>query len=183
MKDDDWSRASDAMEKLAHLPYFVDDQPALTLREIRMKAKSIKGLKVLILDYLQLCAGSRRDGNRNSEIEEISRGLKALAKELGIAIVALSQLNRDVERRASKRPTLSVLRDSGAIEQDADVVMFMWPVREFESEGRRVIGLGIDKNRQGRLGELGLDFFGDTQRWAESTADIRQSTQSSRSDL
>ena len=173
MTNDGWGRASEAMERLSRLPFYVDDQPALTLRDIRIKAKSIKGLKVLILDYLQLCAGTRRDNNRNSEIEEISRGLKALAKELGVAVIALSQLNRDVEKRTNKRPALSDLRDSGAIEQDADVVMFLWPVREFEAEGRRIIGLGIDKNRQGRLGDVGLDFHGDTQHWGESAADIR----------
>jgi replicative DNA helicase len=173
MADDDWGRASDAMERLATLPFHIDDEGALTLRAIRTKAKSIKGLKVLILDYLQLCASTRRDGNRNSELEELSRGLKALAKELGIAVVALSQLNRAVETRANRRPNLSDLRDSGAIEQDADVVLFLWPVRELEAEGRRIVGLGIDKNRQGRTGELGLDFYGDIQRWCQSTADIR----------
>ena len=185
MDSEHWTRATEAMERLARLPFFVDDQPALTLRDIRIKAKSVKGLKVLVLDYLQLCASTRRDGNRNGEIEEISRGLKTLAKELGIAVIALSQLNRDVEKRASKRPSLSDLRDSGAIEQDADVVMFLWPVREFEGEGRRILGLGIDKNRQGRLGEVGLDFYGDTQRWGESTADIRPTaqTRSQRDDL
>lgn len=176
MQRDDWTRATDALERVASLPFFIDDQPALTLRDIRFKAKSIHGLKVLIVDYLQLCASSRRDGNRNAEIEEISRGLKALAKELSIAVLALSQLNRDVEKRASKRPTLSDLRDSGAIEQDSDVVMFLWPVREFEGEGRSIVGLGIDKNRQGpRHVQVGLDFFGQTQRWGESTADIRPS--------
>jgi replicative DNA helicase len=173
MRDDDWSRASEAVDRLGRLPFYIDDQPALTLHDIRVKAKSIKGLKILVLDYLQLCAGARRDGNRNGEIEEISRGLKALAKELGIAVLALSQLNRDVEKRALKRPTLSDLRDSGAIEQDADVVMFLWPVREHEAESLRIIGLGVDKNRQGRLGDVGLDFYGDTQRWSESSADIR----------
>ena len=173
MTHDDWVRASEAMERMVQMPFHIDDQPALTLRDIRLKAKSIRGLKVLIVDYLQLCASTRRDGNRNSEIEEISRGLKALAKELGIAIIALSQLNRDVEKRASKRPTLSDLRDSGAIEQDADVVMFLWPVRDLEAEGRRVLGLGVDKNRQGRLGEVALDFYGETQRWEQSIADIR----------
>ena len=173
MDHEHWERATEAMEHLARLPFRVDDEPALTLHAIRAKAKSIRGLKVLIVDYLQLCAGRRRDGNRNSEIEEISRGLKALAKELGLAVIALSQLNRDVEKRATRRPTLSDLRDSGAIEQDADVVLFLWPVREFENEGRRILGLGVDKNRQGRLGEIGLDFYGDTQRWSQSTADIR----------
>lgn len=173
MSDENWSHACHGMELLSKLPFYVDDQPALTLRDIRIKAKSIKGLKVLIVDYLQLCASTRRDGNRNSEIEELSRGLKALAKDLGIAVIALSQLNRDVEKRLNKRPTLSDLRDSGAIEQDADVVMFLWPVREFEGESRRIVGLGIDKNRQGRLGEIALDFHGDTQHWGQSTADLR----------
>ena len=185
MSDDDWSRTVDAAEHLARLPFFVDDQPALTLRDVRFKAKAVKGLKVLIVDYLQLMAGSRRDGNRNGEIEEISRGLKSLAKELGVAIIALSQLNRAVETRQVKRPALSDLRDSGAIEQDADVVMFLWPVRDLESEGRRILGLGIDKNRQGRLGDVALDFHGDTQRWRQSDADIRPApmTRSSRDEL
>ncbi len=170
---DDWSRVAEAAQHLARLPFYIDDQPALTLRQIRMKAKSIKGLKVLVIDYLQLMASTRRDGNRNSEIEEISRGLKALAKELQIAVIALSQLNRDVDKRPGQRPRLSDLRDSGAIEQDADVVMFLWEVRELAAEGRNIVCLGIDKNRQGRLGDVGLDFYGDTQRWEQSTADIR----------
>lgn len=176
MGRDDWTRATDAMEKLGRLPFYIDDQASLSLQDIRLKAKSCKGLKVLILDYLQLCTSGRRDGNRNAEIEEISRGLKTLAKELGIAVIALSQLNREVEKRANRKPTLSDLRDSGAIEQDADVVMFLWPVREFPAEGRRIMGLGIEKNRQGRLGEIGLDFFGDVQRWTQSTADISPKT-------
>ena len=170
----DWQHSTEAIEALSRMPFHVDDEPALTLRSIRAKARSIKGLRLLVIDYVQLAASTRRDGNRNSEIEEISRGLKALAKELGIAVLALSQLNRDVEKRTNKRPGLSDLRDSGAIEQDADVVMFLWPVRDFtETEGRKILGLGIDKNRQGRLGEIGLDFYGDNQRWAQSTADIR----------
>ncbi len=171
----DWQHSTEAIDLLSRMPFHVDDEPALTLRSIRAKARSIKGLKVLVIDYLQLAASTRRDGNRNLEVDEISRGLKALAKELSIAVVALSQLNRDVEKRANRRPGLSDLRDSGAIEQDADVVAFLWPVRELPAEGLRIIGLAIDKNRQGRLGEIGLDFYGDNQRWAQSTADIRYS--------
>lgn len=173
-REGEWSGVSEGVELLGKLPLWIDDQPAVTLQDIRLKAKACKGVKVLVLDYLQLCGSGRRDGNRNAEVEEISRGLKALAKELGIAVMALSQLNRDVEKRAIKRPQLADLRDSGAIEQDADAVFFLWPVREFEGDGRKIIGIGVDKNRQGRSGvEFGLDFYGDTQRWGESTADIR----------
>lgn len=171
MGDEDWSRAADALEALALTRLYVDDQGGLTLRDIKAKARSVPGLQVLVIDYLQLCSSDRRDANRNAQLEEISRGLKTFAKEAGIAILALSQLNRDVETRSGGgRPKLSDLRDSGAIEQDADVVMFLWPVREFDSH--RIVGLGLDKNRQGRCGEFGLDFHGATQRWTESTADI-----------
>jgi replicative DNA helicase len=180
MGREDWARTTEAMESLATLPLFIDDQPALTLRDIRFKAKLVPGLKVLIVDYLQLTASSRRDGNRNAEIEEVTRGLKTLAKELGIAVIVLSQLNRDVEKRPTKRPTLSDLRDSGAVEQDADVVLFLWPVREFPKEGRSIVGLCAEKNRQGARGEVGLDFHGDTQRWAESTADISAPTRNTK---
>ncbi len=175
MSHEDWVRTANALEKIAPLPFHLDDQPAMTLQDVRRKAKSVRGLKVLVIDYLQLMGGNgaRRHANRNAEIEEISRGLKALAKELGIAVLALSQLNRDVEKRATNRPNLSDLRDSGAIEQDADVVMFLWEVRTLEQEGRKVLGLGIDKNRQGRTGDVALDFFGDLQCWQQSDADIR----------
>jgi replicative DNA helicase len=176
MDHDGWSRTVDAMEALASLPLFVDDQGALTLSDIRVKARLVPGLKLLVLDYVQLCSASAataRD-NRNSQVEEISRGLKALAKELGIAVIALSQLSRKVEERAGKRPNLGDLRDSGAVEQDADVVIFLWPVREFDD--RRIVGCGIDKNRQGRCAEFGLDFWGAQQRWGESTASIAPPT-------
>ena len=176
LDDGEWSRLSEAVEFGRNLPLFIDDQAALRLGDIRAKARSVKGLKVLILDYLQLSASTSEHANRNSQIEEISRSLKALAKDMDIAVIELSQLNREVEKRVNKRPNLADLRDSGAIEQDADVVMFLWPVREFESDGRKIIGFGIDKNRQGEKGErhdFGLDFYGAIQRWSESTADIR----------
>lgn len=171
LSSEDWSRASTALEASSLANFHVDDQGALTLADIRAKAKQVPGLSMLILDYLQLCAGD--SSNRNSEIEQISRGLKALAKELGIAVIALSQLNRKVEERASKRPNLSDLRDSGAIEQDADVVMFLWPVRELDG-GSKLIGFGIEKNRQGRTGAFGLHFTGGYQSWFESAENINQ---------
>lgn len=161
---DSWSRAAEFLDQVHGIPLYVDDQPALTLADIKAKARAIKGLKVLIVDYLQLCAGE--GDNRNSEIEKISRGLKALAKELGCVVIALSQLNRQVENRTSKVPTLSDLRDSGSIEQDADVVVMLWPHSE------RVVGLGIAKNRQGRLGQVPMHFDGDLQRWGESTESL-----------
>lgn len=176
MDREHWTRATEAMDKLGRLPFFVDDDGGLTLQRIRLKAKSVKGLKVLILDYLQLCDYEAAKGaTTNDALAKVSKGLKSMAKELGIAILALSQLNRDVEKRSNKRPNGADLRDSGAIEQDADVILFLWPVREFTSEGRRIVGLGVDKNRQGpRGGQVGLDFFGDTQRWQQSAADISQ---------
>lgn len=169
LSSDDWSRTVDAVSATELSNFYVDDQPALTLQDVRSKAKQIKGLSVLIIDYLQLCSGN--SGNRNAEIESISRGLKALAKEMKIATIVLSQLNRQVEQRTDKRPNLSDLRDSGAIEQDADVVMFLWPVRQLNPEAK-LVGLGIDKNRQGRGGQFGLHFEGNVQRWSESTESV-----------
>lgn len=172
MSKDDWNRASDALEDLSQAPMFVDDQGGLTLADIKAKARSVPNLKVLVLDYLQLSSSELKDASRNAQIEELSRGLKTLAKQMGIAILALSQLNRDVEKRASKRPQLSDLRDSGAIEQDADAVMFLWPVRDLDANGHRLVGLAVEANRQGRCGALALDFQGSTQRWGESTMSL-----------
>lgn len=173
MRDDDWTRAVEMLHEMSSLPVWVDDQPALTVGDIRNKARMVPGLQVLVLDYLQLCSKSvgTKAGNRNSEIEEISRGLKALAMEMGLAVIALSQLNREVEKRAGQRPQLSDLRDSGSIEQDADAVLFLWPVRDLD-EGR-LVGLNLAKNRQGRTCDIALHFQGDVQRWAESTETLR----------
>ena len=173
MDREHWARAADVLSAGDLADFFVDDQPALTLLDVRSKAKQVPGLKALVLDYLQLCAGSAgKDANRNTEIEQISRGLKALAKELGIAVIALSQLNRQVELRTNKRPVLADLRDSGSIEQDADAVALMWPAREL-GQGARLIGLELAKNRQGRQGAtVALHFGGSPPRWAESTESL-----------
>lgn len=178
LSDDGWGRAADGLEQLAKLPLYVDDQPALTITDIRAKARMVKGLKVLVLDYLQLCAGTKEDDNRNSQIEVITRGLKALAKSDQMVVLALSQLNRKVDDRASKRPMLSDLRDSGAIEQDADVILFLWPVREMG--GRKIVGLSVEGNRQGRNGAFALDFDGAHQRWGESLASLDPPTATER---
>lgn len=174
LTDQQWSDTSEAIEKLRTLRLQIDDEQALTLAAIRAKAMAVKrrqGLRILVLDYLQLCASTGRHQNRNSEIEEISRGLKALAKELSISVIALSQLNREVEKRANPEPVMSDLRDSGAIEQDADVVMFLWRCREFSES--QVMGLTLAKNRQGKAGtRLALEFRGQYQRWDMSHADV-----------
>lgn len=172
MDREHWARTIEVLDAPELRNFYVDDQAGLTLMDIRAKAKQIPDLKVLVLDYLQLCAGSGgKDANRNTEIEQISRGLKTLCKELGIAVIALSQLNRSVENRGIKRPTLADLRDSGAIEQDADCVMFLWPVGDL-GNGAKLIGFGLDKNRQGRCGEVTLHFDGSLQRWGESTESL-----------
>ena len=169
LQDIEWGHLSAGVEKGARIPFFVDDTPALTLSQIRAKARQVKGLKVLVLDYLQLSeASADHRGNRNGAVEEISRGLKQLAKEMGIAVILLSQLNRKVEERPHKRPILADLRDSGAIEQDADVVIFLFPIKELKQEQCTEVGLDIPKNRQGKKGAFALNFWGAHMRWGES---------------
>jgi replicative DNA helicase len=176
MDNEDWERLSEVADKVHDLPAWVDDQGALTIADIRHKVRAIPSLKVLVVDYLQLCSKTQGSSasNRNSEIEEISRGLKALSMELGLAVIVLSQLNREVEKRPGKKPQLSDLRDSGSIEQDADGVFLLWPVREFEGGGK-LVGLHLAKNRGGPTGgDIALDFRGATQRWTQSTEAIHE---------
>lgn len=152
---EDWERVTAATGMLHQAPLFLDEQPALTLQDVRNKARWVKrkaGLGLLVVDYLQLMTG---DGaNRNAEIEEISRGLKRLAKEMRMPVIALSQLNRAVEQRPNKRPMLSDLRDSGAIEQDADVVMSVYRDEVYDPSSPHVgcAEIGMLKVRQGKAG-------------------------------
>ncbi len=168
MTDDDWSKAADMIDDCAHLPIWLDDQPALTLADIRHKVHSVNGIKVVVLDYLQLCAKSAGSsaGTRAAEVGEISRGLKRLAKESGICVISLSQLNREVERRSPPKPVMADLRDSGEIEQDADSIIFLWPISV--EEDSKKIGCYFGKNRGGSAGdECVFEFRGNVQRWAE----------------
>ncbi len=130
MSRDDFQRLSFASQKLAELPLYIDDTPALTIGALRTRARRLKrrhDIGLIVVDYLQLLQGSgRANDNRVNEISEISRGLKTLAKELGVPVIALSQLSRAVEQRDDKRPMLSDLRESGSIEQDADMVWFVY---------------------------------------------------------
>jgi len=153
---DDWERITAATGQLHQSPLFLDEQPALTLQDVRNKARQVRrkagGLGLLVVDYLQLMAGN--GANRNAEIEEISRGLKQLAQEMRMPVIALSQLNRAVEQRPNKRPMLSDLRDSGAIEQDADVVMSVYrdEIYNPDSPHRGCAEIGVLKVRQGLAG-------------------------------
>lgn len=168
-----WDAFTAANAKLAGLELYLDDQPALTLLDVRCKARMVKrkfGLKLLVVDYLQLMSG---DGdprkNRNQQIEEISRGLKALAKELGIVVLALSQLSRNGANKS--RPQLSDLRDSGAIEQDADIVIFIHR-EEVDNPQTHLKGFAdvfVAKNRQGAVDDVLLGYDGQYTLFANNT--------------
>ncbi|MBQ3452560.1 MAG: replicative DNA helicase [Selenomonadaceae bacterium] len=152
-----------SLEQLAELKLHFDDTSSITLTEIKMKARRIKrkfGLDLIILDYLQLVeCGKRYAGNRVQEVSELSRGLKGLARELDIPILALSQLSRNVEMRAEKRPQLSDLRESGSIEQDADIVLFLYRDEYYNrEEPSNIAELIIAKNRNGATGSVPLKF-------------------------
>ncbi|HQI13260.1 MAG: replicative DNA helicase [Candidatus Shapirobacteria bacterium] len=158
LSDDDFASLSEAMGVLAEAPLYIDDTPGLTVTELRTKARRLqsdKGIKFIIVDYLQLMHGYSRD-NRVQEVSEISQGLKNLARELKIPVLAAAQLNRQMESRGGK-PRLSDLRESGSIEQDADVVMFLH--REDE-DVREVVSCSIEKHRNGPTGQFNLYFNG-----------------------
>jgi replicative DNA helicase len=158
LSDDDFASLSEAMGVLAEAPLYIDDTPGLTVTELRTKARRLqvdKGIRFIIVDYLQLMHGTNRE-NRVQEVSEISQGLKNLARELKLPVVAMAQLNRQMESRGGK-PKLSDLRESGSIEQDADVVMFLH--REDE-EVREAVTCSIEKHRNGPTGQFNLYFNG-----------------------
>ena len=166
---DGLTRATTAIEQLK---LHIDDQGGLTLADVRSKARRVKqmhGLDVVFLDYLQLMNGS--GANRNAEIEEISRGLKNLAKELNIVVVCLSQLNRAVEQRPNKMPVMSDLRDSGSIEQDANIILFLHrdEVYDPDTPAAGFADLLIRKNRQGQTGNLVMKYIGEQTRFCETS--------------
>lgn len=163
----EWHAITDAVDLGSRLPLFVDDEGGLTLNDIRSKARGIKGLKVLLLDYLQLSQSTLTRATTNDQVAELSKGLKKLALEMGVALVVLSQLNRDVERRGNPEPVLSDLRDSGAIEQDCDVVVMLWSAKEYDG-GHKVIGWKVAKHRGGKKGKFAMEFDGARYAWSES---------------
>ncbi|MFX3635434.1 MAG: replicative DNA helicase [Candidatus Pristimantibacillus sp.] len=164
-ENDDWERMSTAVSHLSEMDMFIDDTPGITVNEIRAKCRRLKkerGLGMILIDYLQLIQGrGRRGGNRQEEVSEISRTLKQLARELDVPIIALSQLSRGVEQRQDKRPMMSDLRESGAIEQDADIVAFLYrdDYYDKESEKKNIIEIIIAKQRNGPVGTVELVFL------------------------
>ena len=163
--DEDWSRINTAVQLMSDAPIFIDDTPALSPTEVRARARRLKrehGLELIVVDYLQLMQVPGNNENRTAEISEISRSLKALAKELKVPVIALSQLNRSVEQRTDKKPVMSDLRESGAIEQDADLICFIYREEVYDSETPRkgVADIIISKQRNGPIGEFPLTFVG-----------------------
>ncbi|HPZ58694.1 MAG TPA: replicative DNA helicase, partial [Ottowia sp.] len=166
LTDEEWPRLTEAIERLRNISLHIDETPGLTPSELRANARRLARqcgkLGLIVVDYLQLMSGSSSgDENRATELGEISRGLKALAKELHCPVIALSQLNRSVETRTDKRPMMSDLRESGAIEQDADIIMFIYRDDYYNKESREpgVAEIIIGKQRNGPTGTVKLAFI------------------------
>ncbi|MDH4125090.1 MAG: replicative DNA helicase [Gammaproteobacteria bacterium] len=163
--DEDWSRINTAVQLMSDAPIFIDDSAALSPTEIRARARRLQrehGLGLIVIDYLQLMTVPGSKENRATEISEISRSLKALAKELSVPVIALSQLNRSVEQRTDKRPVMSDLRESGAIEQDADLIAFIYREEVYNQDTPRkgIADIAIAKQRNGPIGDFPLTFVG-----------------------
>jgi len=173
LKDDEWSRLTEAMSKLHDAPIYIDETGALTALELRARARRLKRqysqLGLIVVDYLQLMSATTQGENRATEISEISRSLKAMAKELDVPVVALSQLNRAVDSRPDRRPVMSDLRESGAIEQDADVIMFIYREVVYKpdlpEDQRGMAEVIIGKQRNGPIGTIKLTFLGQHTRF------------------
>jgi replicative DNA helicase len=167
INDEEWDRISESVGRLSEADIYIDDTPGITLVEMRSKARRLMmehGFDLLIVDYLQLMQGSsaaRGHENRVMEISEISRGLKGLARELNVPVMALSQLSRAVESRSEKKPQLSDLRESGSIEQDADIVMSIYrdEVYNSDSDRKNIADIIVAKHRNGPIGQISLYFL------------------------
>lgn len=177
LNDNDWPRIIDAMAVLSDAKIHIDDTPGIKISELRSKCRKLKiekGLDLVLIDYLQLMEGEGNNESRQQEISKISRSLKILAKELNCPVVALSQLSRAPEQRADHRPMLSDLRESGAIEQDADIVMFLYRDEYYhaDSESKNIGEVIIAKNRHGETGSVELVWLGEVQRFGDKLRDL-----------
>ena len=172
MEEDDWIKLATALGPLSEAPIYIDDTPGITVTEIRAKCRKLKmekNLGLIVIDYLQLIQGSgKRNSSREQEISEISRSLKILAKELDVPVIALSQLSRAAEQRADHRPMLSDLRESGEIEQDADIVMFLYRDDYYnpDSEKKNIAEVIMAKHRAGSTGTVELLWLGSYTKFA-----------------
>lgn len=173
LQDEDWPKLTHALGKLNDAPVFIDESAALNVMELRARARRLHrqggGLGLVVIDYLQLMSATSHGENRATEISEISRSLKALAKELHVPVVALSQLNRSLEQRPNphKRPVMSDLRESGAIEQDADLILFIYrdEVYNPDTQDKGIAEIIIGKQRNGPIGKIDLTFLGEYTRF------------------
>lgn len=165
MEGDDWEKLTMAISELSRANVYIDDSPSITVNEIRSRCRQLKkdtgSLGLILIDYLQLISGAGRSENRQQEISKITRVLKQIARELDVPVIALSQLSRKVEERADKRPMMSDLRESGSIEQDADIVAFLYrdDYYDKESEKKNIIEIIIAKQRNGPVGTVELAFM------------------------
>lgn len=179
LNDGDWPAIASVVSMLSERPMFIDDTPALTPTELRARARRVARengqLGLIVIDYLQLMRVGGQSENRTAEISEISRSLKALAKELSVPVIALSQLNRSLEQRADRRPVMSDLRESGAIEQDADLIAFIYrdEVYNPDTRDKGIAEIIIAKQRNGPIGKVHLTFLGHLTRF-ENAADNRR---------
>ena len=159
---EDWNALAHASSRLAETEILIDDTPGITVTGMKSKLRRVKNLGLVVIDYLQLMQGDRHSDNRVQEVADISRGLKLLAKELNVPIVTCAQLSRGPENRPDKRPMLSDLRDSGAIEQDADIVMFLYRDEYYKDETaeQSIAEVIVAKNRHGSLEKVKLGWIG-----------------------
>lgn len=172
IEDDDWTKLAEASGSLSTSQIFIDDTPGISVMEIRAKCRKLKlekNIGLVVIDYIQLVQGSnKKNSSREQEISEISRSLKILAKEIGVPVIALSQLSRSVEQRLDHRPMLSDLRESGAIEQDADIVMFLYRDDYYneDSEKKNIAEVILAKHRAGSTGTVELAWLGNYTKFA-----------------
>jgi replicative DNA helicase len=172
MGQDDWSRLAPRIGDVADAPLFIDDSPNMSMMEIRAKARRLKqkhDLRLIVIDYLQLMSGSRKVDSRQQEVSELSRSLKLLAKELDVPVIAISQLNRGPEQRTDKKPQMSDLRESGSIEQDADMVVLIHREDAYERESPRAgeADLIVAKHRNGPVKTVTVAFQGHYSRFVD----------------
>ncbi|MDA8234374.1 MAG: replicative DNA helicase [Clostridia bacterium] len=176
LQEGDWQKLSNAVGPLSKAPIFIDDSVGITIMELRAKCRRLKsehGLGMIVIDYLQLMQSGRRSESRQQEISEISRSLKALARELSVPVIALSQLSRAAEQSTDKKPNLSHLRESGAIEQDADIVSFIYRDEYYnpESEEKGIAEIIIAKHRNGPVGSVKLGFLSEFTKFVNLVQD------------